>query len=125
MRIPAAVAALALVAALSTGCGDEPTETVEVTSPVPEAAVTVPFEVRVEASVPLGSSTDGLHHLHIWFGDDLETYLVVEENVVQINYAPDGGQVMHVSLRNHDHSAAGVETSIPLAISGGTLPGQG
>jgi hypothetical protein len=62
--------------------------------------------------------------VHIWFGDELESYLVVEENVVEINYAPDGAHEMHVSLRNADHSSAGVESSIQLTISGGTGPGR-
>jgi hypothetical protein len=124
MRVLAAVMAMALVVALGTGCDRGPTETVEITSPAPGAAVSVPFEVTVEASVPLGSSTADLHHVHIWFSNDLESYLVVEQNVVQVNYAPDGAHEMHVSLRNPDHSAAGVETSVPLMISGGTVPGR-
>jgi hypothetical protein len=124
MRMLAGLTTLALVAALTTGCNSEPEQTVAITSPAPGTAVDVPFQVTVEASVPLGSPTDGLHHVHIWFGDELESYLVVEENVVEINYAPDGAHEMHVSLRNADHSSAGVESSIQLTISGGTGPGR-
>lgn len=124
MRKLASMATLALVVALGAGCGSEPEETVDIVAPGAGEAVSVPFEVTVEASVPLGSPADGLHHVHIWFGDDLESYLVVEHNVVQINYAPDGAHQMHVSLRNSDHSSAGVETSVPLTISGGTGPGR-
>jgi len=124
MRMLASIATLALLAALGAGCGSEPEESVEIVAPVPGTAVSLPFEVTVEASVPLGSPADGLHHVHIWFSDELESYLVVEHNVVQINYAPDGAHQMHVSLRNADHSSAGVEISMPLTISGGTGPGR-
>jgi hypothetical protein len=120
MRMLAGLTTLALVAALTTGCNSEPEQTVAITSPAPGTAVDVPFQVTVEASVPLGSPTDGLHHVHIWFGDELESYLVVEENVVQINYAPDGEHAMFVSLRKPDHSAAGAETSVQLVINGGS-----
>jgi hypothetical protein len=115
-----ATVALGLVAALSTGCQGDPEENVQITTPAPGEVVTVPFQVTVEASVPLGASTEGLHHVHVWFGDDLESYLVVEENVVQINYAPDGEHAMFVSLRKPDHSAAGAETSVQLVINGGS-----
>jgi hypothetical protein len=120
MRMLVATVALGLVVALGTGCQGGPEETVEITSPAPGEAVTVPFQVTVEASVPLGAPTEGFHHVHVWFGDDLESYLVVEDNVVEINYAPDGEHAMFVSLRNPDHSAAGVETSVQLVIHGGS-----
>lgn len=120
MRMLLATVAIAMVATVGTGCDGDPVESVEITSPVAGEVVTVPFQVTLEASVPLGSPADGLHHAHVWFGDDLESYLVVEENVVEINFAPDGEQQMFVSLRNPDHTAAGVETSVPLVINGGS-----
>jgi hypothetical protein len=114
------VAALALVAALTMACEDDPGETVSVTSPGEDDVVSLPFEVTLEASVTLGTSDAGLHHVHIWFGDALDSYMVVEGNAGEVTSAPQGAHVMHVSLRNADHTDTGAETSVPLVISGGT-----
>jgi hypothetical protein len=111
---------MVLVAVLATACGDDPAATVEITSPTPGQVVSLPFEIRLEASVPLGPAGGDLHHAHVWFGDDLTSYAVVEGEVGEITSAPDGEHEMHVSLRNPDHSDAGDETSITLVISGGT-----
>jgi hypothetical protein len=113
-------AAVALVVAPTAGCTNRPGETVEIISPTEGAVVSIPFEVTVEATVPLGSPDDGLHHVHIWFGDDETSYLVVEGAVAEITNAPPGAHEMHVSLRNPDHSFSGAETSIALVISGDT-----
>lgn len=123
MRKLPAGAMLALVAALTTACDEDPPETVQITSPSEGEVVSLPFEATIEASVPLGSPEAGLHHVHVWFGDDVDSYQVVEGTVAQITIAPDGNQEMHVSLRNADHSEAGVETSIPIVVSGGATEG--
>lgn len=105
------VVALGLVAALSTACGDgeELDPAVEITSHTDGDVVAVPFEVTVAASVELGPTDFGLHHVHVWFGDDEESYLVVEGTSVEINNAPEGEHPMHVSLRHADHSPAGAD----------------
>lgn len=112
----AAVAVLGLLVSLVTGCGRS-SETVGVVDPAPGAVVTLPFVVTLEASVPLGTPADGLHHVHVWFGDDLSSYLVVEDTTVEVPYAPAGEHEMHVSLRNADHTETGASVSIPLVIS--------
>lgn len=119
MRKRASVAALVLVAWLAVACDDEVAETLEVTSPSPGEVVSLPFTATFSASVPLGTSDAGLHHLHVWFGDRVDAYQVVEGDSVEITIAPSGQTQMHVSLRNPDHSDAGVETSIPIVISTG------
>ena len=118
-KLPVA-AAMLLVAVLTTACDEHPPETVEIVSPGAGEVVSLPFDATFESSVPLGTSDAGLHHLHVWFGDDEDAYQVVEGNVAEITIAPDGEQEMHVSLRNPDHSEAGVETSTSIVISGGT-----
>jgi hypothetical protein len=116
------VVSLLMVAVLTTACDDEPAETLTITSPGEGDVVNLPFEITIEASVPLGTSDAGLHHAHVWFGDDPEAYLVVEGNSAEITSAPDGAQIMYASLRNADHSDAGAETTVTIIISGGTSP---
>src|SRR5690606_9485525 len=115
----ARVAALAvLVAGLLTGCGDDrPDDFIRVVSPAPDAVVSLPFEVTLEASVPLGPPGEEDHHAHIWFGDGQDAYLVVESETVMINNAPLGEQEMHVSLHFADHTPVGPEATIRLTIS--------
>jgi hypothetical protein len=114
------VAALALAAALTTACDGEPGETVTITSPSEGDVVSLPFEITVEASVPLGTADTGLHHVHVWFGDDIDSYFVVEGNSAEVTGAPAGQQVMHASLRHADHTEAGAETAVSIVIGGGT-----
>jgi len=106
---------IGLCVSLATACGGSG-ETIEILQPPSGAELVLPFEVTLEASVPLGSPADGLHHAHIWFGDDFAAYLVVESTTVEVATAPIGAYEMHVSLRNPDHSATGVEASVPIVV---------
>jgi hypothetical protein len=115
-----AAAALTLAALTTTvACGDEPGDTIRITSPSDGAEVTVPFEVIIDSSVPLGPPSEDVHHVHIWFGDDPSVFLVGESDVVQVDNAPNGEQIMRVSLHHADHTPAGAEVSVPLVIRGG------
>jgi hypothetical protein len=112
----AAAVAFGLAAALTAGCDGGSDESIEVISPTDGTVVELPFEVAVESSAPLGSSEDGMHHLHLWYGDNETEYLVVESETVEIPTAPTGEQELHISLRNADHSETGAATSVRLVI---------
>lgn len=99
------------------GAGDG--QSLTVMEPVSGATVTLPFRVRLDSSVPLGPTESGKHHVHIWFDDNEADYLIVESDVTQVTTAPSGQHTMHVSLRNANHSAAGVEATIPVTVGGG------
>lgn len=107
-----------LLLALATGCGDDG-ESLQIVSPGPDSEVQVPFEVAFDSSAPLGSPEEDLYHLHVWFSDDETAYLVVESDTVEIGQAPPGAQELHASLRNPDHTRAGVEASVRLVIAPG------
>lgn len=111
-----------LIAASLTACGeDESGESLTLVSPAPGDVVALPFEVLINTSAPLGPPHEGLHHLHIWFGDDVAAQLIGEDRVVRINNAPDGEHEMHISLRHADHSAAGADITVKITISGGIV----
>jgi hypothetical protein len=109
-----------LLVALTTGCADDQQqrERVSVVVPATGDVVAVPFEVTIDSSVPLGPQDQGLHHVHIWFGDDETAQTIGEGEVVQIHNAPDGEHEMRVSLRHADHTPVGAETSVRIVISG-------
>jgi hypothetical protein len=121
-----ALGAAAVVLALLTACtGSETTATaggdqsLTVVAPVSGATVAVPFDVRLESSVPLGPEESGKHHVHIWFDDNEADYMVVESDSVRITDAPSGQHTMHVSLRNANHSPAGEEVTTQVTIGTG------
>ena len=129
----AAVAVLGLVVAMVTACADSDggsggsggqqpectTPTIRIVEPSDGDTVTVPFEVRVDASVELGPISEGLHHFHVWFGDTPDQPLIVESDSVRIENAPSGEQTMWVSLQEADHTPVGNPISITLTIQGG------
>jgi hypothetical protein len=118
-RVLGAVAASMLAAGLLTGCSDDSEDWIEVTSPEPGSQVILPFEVTLNASVPLGPPAEEANHAHIWFGDDQDTYLVVESETVMISNAPAGEHEMHVTLHHADHTPVGPETVTRLVIGDG------
>lgn len=86
--------------------------------PAAGATVSLPFDVEIHTSVPLGAPESGLHHVHIWFGDNDTEYLSVRATDAQITDAPPGTQTMHISLRHPDHTPAGADARVPLVING-------
>lgn len=94
--------------------------TLEITSPADGDDVSAPFTVEFDSSEELGATEDGVHHVHIyWDGDDSE-YTVVEADSVEVTEVPtEGEHVLNASLRNADHSPAGVETEITVNVTGG------
>lgn len=133
VRLSGRVLPLLLAAGVLAGCGaDDATGaggagglSVSVAEPAAGATVSVPFTVTVQASVPLGTTESGRHHVHIWFDDNADDYQVVEAPTTQVTQLSAGKHVMHVSLRNANHSPAGAETQVEITVgdgSGGTQP---
>ncbi|GAA1888099.1 hypothetical protein [Asanoa iriomotensis] len=115
-------AALVLLAALA-ACGGTDADaaggmSVEVTAPAADATVEVPFDVELTASVPLGTTGSGRHHVHVWFDDNAGDYQVVEAPTVRVDELPAGPHVLHASLRNANHSPAGAETQVRIMVGG-------
>lgn len=131
----ARVMAVAAVALLVAACGadDDGTTTasadggttLSIDAPDDGAEVSLPFTVEFDSTEELGPTEDGVHHVHIyWDGDDSE-YTVVEADSVEVTDAPEGEHTLNASLRNADHSPAGVETEITLTVGSGGDSGTG
>jgi hypothetical protein len=131
----ARVMAVAAVALLVAACGadDDGTTTasadggttLSIVAPDDGAEVSLPFTVEFDSTEELGPTEDGVHHVHIyWDGDDSE-YTVVEADSVEVTEAPEGEHTLNASLRNADHSPAGVEAEITLTVGSGGDSGTG
>jgi hypothetical protein len=118
-------------AAGNSGGSDQKLSIVE---PANDAKVKLPFTVKVKSAEELGATETGKHHVHLWLDDDSENYLVVESDTATVEpgmkatlsgkplgLAP-GKHILHISLRNANHSAAGAETEIPIQLESGTGP---
>lgn len=125
----ARVMAVAVIGFLAAACGGdddgattasgEGGVTLSITAPGDGEEVSLPFTVEFDSSEELGPTDDGVHHVHIyWDGDDTE-YTVVEADSVEVTEAPEGEHTLNASLRNADHSPAGVETEIMLTVGSG------
>jgi hypothetical protein len=126
------VAGAALTILLVAGCGGGETGgggggsdpeaggmTLEITSPADGDSVEVPFTVEVASSEELGLIETGAHHVHVFFDGDDEEFLVVEGESTEVTDLPEGEHVVNASLRNADHSPAGVETEVTVTVGAG------
>lgn len=95
--------------------------TLEFVSPTDGAEISFPFTVQFESSEELGPTEDGVHHVHVYFDGDDSTYEVVEGETWEVTtvQAPEGEHTLNASLRNADHSPAGVETEISVTVGQG------
>lgn len=102
----------------SSGGGDL---TLTVAAPSDGAEVSTPFDVTLESNVALGSPESGNHHIHLFFDTDTASseYELVYGPTVQVTreLAP-GEHTIIASLRNADHSDAGVSQTITVVVAG-------
>jgi hypothetical protein len=137
VRMLTVLGAIVLVAA--TGCGSDTADagstgsgsgsgakTVTIKEPADGASIDIPFTLRLESGVELGTTESGKDHVHLYFDGDDSKYEVIESDSMQItDKSPAveglkaGKHEMDISLRNADHSAAGFDTKITVNVNGG------
>lgn len=119
----------------SGGSGGGGGPSVEIMQPADGDSLQVPFSLVVESSEELGTTDEGLHHVHVYFDGNDDTYEVIETPAgEEIEIGPDspamegvepGEHTLDVSLRHADHSAAGAEDSVDVMIgSDGSTSGS-
>jgi hypothetical protein len=134
VRMLTALGAIVLVAAAGCGSdtastgstGNDGAKTVTIKEPADGAAIDIPFTLRLDSGVELGSTDSGKDHVHLYFDGDDSKYEVVESDSMQITSKSPaveglkpGKHELDISLRNADHSAAGFDTSITVNVNGG------
>jgi hypothetical protein len=97
--------------------------TLKISSPADGASVTNPVTITLDSSVALGDPSTGDHHVHICI--DVTScganYTLAYGNSVQVNGLTPGKHTILASLRNADHSDAGVSaTIITVTVTGGS-----
>jgi hypothetical protein len=140
LRMSAIFAAMLLAGA--TGCGSDAGgagsggsggsgQKVTINEPADGSSISIPFTLRLDSSVELGSTESGKHHVHLYFDGDDSKYEVIESETVKITDASPavaglkaGEHKLNISLRNADHSAAGFDTSITVRTGSGGGGGQ-
>lgn len=107
--------------------GDSSDATIKIVTPADGATVQVPFDVQLEASVPLGDPGTGNHHAHLYFDTDTNAadYDIVYGTSWQVTRQLAPGQhTVTVALANPDHSLAGPKQSITIQVGEGAAGGQ-
>jgi len=129
-RMVGLLASLALVAAAcnaGSGAGSSSNATIGFVMPSDGATVSVPFDVQLRSSVPLGEPSTGNHHAHIYFdtGTDAADYDIVYGTTWQVTRdLTPGTHKLTVALANPDHSLAGPTQEITITVSG-SAPSSG
>jgi hypothetical protein len=126
------IAAVAL-ALLAAACSDEASAggdgsaTLDITTPADNAQVGSPFTVEVASNVALGDPTTGDHHVHLCFdgGDCATEYSLVYGSTFEVDNLAPGEHTIEASLRNADHSDAGVTDTITVTVGSGTANDAG
>jgi hypothetical protein len=102
----------------SSGGGDL---TLSIAAPSDGAEVSIPFDVTLESNVALGSPESGNYHVHLFFDTDTASseYELVYGPTVQVTRELGPGEhTIIASLRNADHSDAGVSQTITVVVAG-------
>jgi hypothetical protein len=131
-RIPRIVALIGLVLVACTPGADAAGDgdlTLGFVSPADGAEVSLPLEIELESSVPLGAPETGNHHAHLFFDTDTSSddYEMVFGTTAEVSrqLAP-GEHTITASLRNADHSDAGASQQITVTVvaadGGGSTP---
>jgi hypothetical protein len=97
----------------------------QIVSPSDGDSVTTPFAVKVDSSVDLGDPGTGNHHVHLCFdGASCDTeYTLGYSDTIEVKDLAPGEHTIEASLRNADHSDAGVSDTVTVnvgASGGGT-----
>jgi hypothetical protein len=130
-RVVGLLASLALVAAAcnaGSGAGGSSNASIGFVTPSDGATVSVPFDVQLEASEPLGEPSTGNRHAHIYFdtGTDAADYDIVYGTTWQVTRQLTPGQhKLTVALANPDHSLAGPTQEITITVSGSPAESNG
>jgi hypothetical protein len=127
----------AIVLVAATGCGSDTADagssdsgsgakTVTIKEPADGASIDIPFTLRLDSGVELGTTESGKDHVHLYFDGDDSKYEVIESDSMQItDKSPAveglkaGKHELDISLRNADHSPAGFDTKIMVNVNGG------
>jgi hypothetical protein len=119
------VAALSVLALIAAACGSSEASssgdlTLTISAPKDHAKVSQTFTVMLDPSVPLGDPSTGEHHVHLCFdGQSCDTqYQLVYADSAEVEGLTPGEHTIEASLRNADHSDAGVSASITVIVTG-------
>jgi hypothetical protein len=120
-RLAVAAASIALIASACSAPSGASDATIGFVTPSDGATVTVPFDVELEASVPLGEPETGNQHAHLYFDSstDSSDYDIVYGTAAEVTRQLGPGEhTIIVALANPDHGLAGPTQQITVMVGG-------
>lgn len=104
-------------AASPSGGGGKPKLTI--TSPSDGATVTLPLKLSYTTNVPIGPTTSGKDHVHVFIDGKTKDYTVVPQTTYMMKNIPSGKHTIGVTLQHADHSPAGASAQVTVDVKGG------
>ena len=96
-----------------------------IASPDDGGTVESPLTLNFTSREPLGPPESGAFHVHVFFDGNEDEYEVVTTSTFEAKGLSPGEHVIAASLRNADHSAAGVDDEITVTVVGGSRRTKG
>ncbi|MFP3902190.1 MAG: hypothetical protein ACLFXM_15150 [Acidimicrobiia bacterium] len=138
---PAGLAVGASMLLLATACGDDGEDaatagagggsgddlTITIEAPGDGSEVSTPFDLEMDASVPLGEPDTGRHHVHVYYDgntDDGEYDLVFEEAHSVDRKLGEGAHTIEAVIANADHSLTSASDEVTVMVGGGGAGGS-
>jgi hypothetical protein len=106
-----------LLAACGEPAADVEQADLEVSAPGDGAEVAQPFDIELTVTgAELGRVADGLHHLHVYLGDDYEMHF--SDDPFTVDGLEEGGHTIRVVLARANHDELDVEDTVTLVVTG-------
>lgn len=112
----------------SGGTGGDEELSIDITTPADGDAVESPFEMQVDASVELGETDTGLHHIHLHFDGDEDYDIVYADSFTVERDLDEGEHTVQAVIANADHSETDANDEITVTVGsaeGGSTGGGG
>jgi hypothetical protein len=96
---------------------DEADPSIEVTAPADGEQVEQPFDIEFRVSgVQLGPVEEGLHHLHVYIGDDYEMHF--SDQPFTVDGVEEGEHDFRLVLARANHDELDVADTVTLTVTG-------
>jgi hypothetical protein len=104
---------------VSTGAKKGGGEKVTIISPAAGSSVQMPFMLKWDSTVPLGTTDSGKDHVHVYVDGKTNDYSVVGGTQFQVKNLTPGEHKVEISLQHADHSPVGSKSAITFTVGGG------
>jgi hypothetical protein len=93
--------------------------TLTITSPASSASVKSPFTLKFSSSEPIGPTSSGKDHVHLFLDGSTSSYQVITSSPTKVKL-PAGKHTIMLTLQHADHSPVGPQAKVSVTVTGGS-----